>query len=181
MHEQSRSWRATPTVAMVDSQTDRTALKGGSGYDAGKKIKGRKRHIVVDTPVNLLAVVVHSAGIQDRVGARAVLTRLFCRTDTIPKAFVDGGYTGKLIDWAEDMFGYDMEVMKRNEQHTSRCYPSDGLSNAPSLGSTDPEDSPKTTNQCTGTVGIRLLYLGVIDKSCTCPSRPDGRSGESAR
>jgi transposase len=65
----------------------------------------------------LLAVVVHSAGIQDRVGARAVLTRLFCRIDTIAKVFVDAGYTGKLLQWAKDMFGYDVEVVKRSEQH----------------------------------------------------------------
>jgi putative transposase len=72
-----------PTVAIVDSQTAKTALKGQRGYDAGKKTKGRKRHIAVDTQGNLLAVMVHSAGIQDRVGARAVLMRLFCRFDTL--------------------------------------------------------------------------------------------------
>jgi transposase len=91
--------------------------RGQRGYDAGKKIKGRKRHIAVDTQGNLLAVVVHSAGIQDRVGARAVMMRLFRRFDTITKIFVDGGYTGKLIGWAKDMFGYDVEVVQRNEQH----------------------------------------------------------------
>jgi transposase len=68
-------------------------------------------------------VVVHSAGIQDRVGARAVLTRLFCRFDTIAKVFVDGGYTGTLIDWAKQMFGYDVEVVKRNELHTFKVLP----------------------------------------------------------
>jgi putative transposase len=62
-------------------------------------------------------VVVHSAGIQDRVGARAVLMRLFRHFDMITKVFVDGGYTGKLIDWAKDMFDYDVEVVKRSEQH----------------------------------------------------------------
>lgn len=102
--------------------------KGGSkrgrrGYDAGKKIKGRKRHIAVDTEGNLLAVVVHSAGIQDRVAARAVLTRLFCRIDTIKKVFVDGGYTGKLIEWAKEMFRYDVEVVKRNELHQFQVLP----------------------------------------------------------
>ena len=51
-------------------------------------------------------MIVHSAGIQDRVAARAVLMRLFCRFDSITKVFADGGYTGKLIDWARDMFGY---------------------------------------------------------------------------
>ena len=80
--------------------------RGRWGYDAGKKIKGRKRHIAVDTDGNLLAVVVHSAGIQDRVGARAVLIRLFCRFQGIVKIFADGGDTGTLVDWAKEMFGY---------------------------------------------------------------------------
>jgi len=99
------------------------AKRGRRGYDAGKKIKGRKRHIAVDTEGNLLTVVVHSAGIQDRVGARAVLMRLFCRFDTITKIFVDGGYTGTLIEWAQQMFGYTVEVVKRTEQHLFQVLP----------------------------------------------------------
>ena len=99
------------------------AKRGRRGYDAGKKIKGRKRHIAVDTEGNLLTVVVHSAGVQDRVGARAVLTRLFGRFDAIVKVFVDGGYTGTLIDWAKQMFGYDVEVVKRNELHRFKVLP----------------------------------------------------------
>ena len=52
-------------------------------------------------------MIVHSAGIQDRVAARAVLMRLFCRFDTTAaKVYADGGYTGTLIDWAKKMFGY---------------------------------------------------------------------------
>jgi len=88
------------------------AKRGRRGYDAGKKIKGRKRHIAVDTEGNLLTVVVHSAGIQDRVAARAVLIRLFCRFDSITKVFVDGGYSGKLIGWSKEMFGYDVDVVQ---------------------------------------------------------------------
>jgi transposase len=61
--------------------------------------------------------------VQDRVGARAVLTRLFCRFDTIVKVFVDGGYTGSLIAWAKEMFGYDVEVVKRNELHRFLALP----------------------------------------------------------
>ena len=99
------------------------AKRGRRGYDAGKKIKGRKRHIAVDTEGNLLAAIVHSAGIQDRVAARAVLMRLFCTFDTITKVFVDGGYTGKLIGWAKDMFGYELEVVKRNELHAFKVLP----------------------------------------------------------
>ena len=97
--------------------------RGARGYDAGKKIKGRKRHIAVDTQGNLLTVVVHSAGIQDRVGARAVLMRLFRRFDGLTKIFADGGYTGTLIDWAREMFGYDVEVVKRKELHTFKVLP----------------------------------------------------------
>jgi transposase len=97
--------------------------RGRRGYDAGKKIKGRKRHIAVDTQGNLLAVIVHSAGIQDRVAARAVLMRLFCRFDSTTTVFADGGYTGRLIDWAKDMFGYSVEIVKRNEQHLFQVLP----------------------------------------------------------
>jgi transposase len=99
------------------------AKRGRRGYDAGKKIKGRKRHIAVDTQGNLLAAIVHSAGIQDRVAARAVLMRLFCRIDTISTVFADGGYTGTLIEWAKAMFGYKVEIVKRNEQHLFRVLP----------------------------------------------------------
>ena len=67
--------------------------------------------------------MVHSAGIQDRVGARAVLMRLFRRFDTVVKVFADGGYTGTLIEWAKAMFGYDVEVVKRNEMHTFKVLP----------------------------------------------------------
>jgi putative transposase len=97
--------------------------RGARGYDAGKKIKGRKRHIAVDTQGNLLTTVVHSAGIQDRVGARAVLMRLFRRLDRLTKVFADGGYTGTLIEWAREMFGYDVEVVKRNELHAFKILP----------------------------------------------------------
>ena len=93
------------------------------GYDAGKKIKGRKRHIAVDTQGHLLSVVVHSAGVQDRAGARAVLTRLFCRSDTIAKVFVDGGYTGTPIEWAKQMFGYTVEAVNRTDQHLFKVLP----------------------------------------------------------
>ncbi len=68
-------------------------------------------------------MVVHSAGIQDRAGARAVLMRLFCRLDTLTTVFADGGYTGKLIDWAREMFGYRVEVVKRNEQQRFEVLP----------------------------------------------------------
>lgn len=97
--------------------------RGQRGFDAGKKIKGRKQHIAVDTMGFVLAVVVHSAGIQDRVAARAVLIRLFALVDTIQTVFVDGGYSGKLIDWSRDMFGWLTTVVKRTEEHRFAVLP----------------------------------------------------------
>ena len=89
------------SVAIFNWQSAYTALKGlARGYDAGNKIKGRKRHIAVDSQANLLTVVEHSTGIRDWVvGAPAALTRSFCRLDTIAKVLVDGGYGGTLIEW----------------------------------------------------------------------------------
>lgn len=62
-------------------------------------------------------MIVHSASIQDRVAARAVLMRLFSSFDQIKTVFVDGGYTGKLLGWAKEMFGYCVEVVKRTDAH----------------------------------------------------------------
>jgi transposase len=77
----------------------------------------------VDTQGNLLAVIVHSAGIQDRVAARAVLMRLCCLFGTIQTVFVDGGYTGTLIDRGKQIFGYTVEVVKRTDPHLSKFLP----------------------------------------------------------
>ncbi len=62
----------------------------------------------------ILAVIVHSAGIQDRTGACAVLIRLLRLIPTLQKVFADGGYAGKLINWTRAMFGWAVEIVKRN-------------------------------------------------------------------
>ena len=86
--------------------------RGHRGHGAGKKTKGRKQHIAVDTMGFILAVVVHSAAILDCIGARTILIRLFRWIPNIQKAFADGGYTGKLICWTADMFSATMEIVK---------------------------------------------------------------------
>lgn len=75
---------------------------GERGYDAGKKIMGRKRHILVDTLGLILAVTVHSAGIQDRDGAKPVLMEAW-RYGWLRKIWADGGYAGKLEEWFAEM------------------------------------------------------------------------------
>ena len=85
--------KSTPTVAIVDSQSIRTSEGGAErGYDAGKKITGRKRHLAVDTLGLILTVVIHSATLQDQAGAKSVLKKLneqFCRLKVI---FGDSAY-----------------------------------------------------------------------------------------
>ena len=108
----------------MDSQSVKTVQSGTQrGYDAGKKTKGRKRHIAVDTLGLLLVIVVHAASIQDRVGAKAVLIRLFRYCGGIKTVFVDGGYSGKLLDWGMQMFEWLISVVKRTEAHTFKILP----------------------------------------------------------
>ena len=92
-----------PTAGVIDSQTIKTTESGGiSGYDAGKKTKGRKRHIVTDTLGFMVGLVVHSAGIQDRDGAPEVLKSIRSSHPNLRHIFADGGYAGpKLRDALE--------------------------------------------------------------------------------
>ena len=97
------------------------------GYDAGKKIMGRKRHLLVDTLGLILAVVVHPASIQDRDGARLVLGKLTHAFGWLRRIWVDGGYTGNpLSQWIKALLprrGLRLEVVKRTELHTFQILP----------------------------------------------------------
>lgn len=89
---------------------------GERGYDAGKKINGRKRHLLVDTLGLVLAVVVHSAGVQDRDGAKLLLPALL-NFGWVRKVFADGGYAGELLKWTASLIpgrGLTLEIIKRN-------------------------------------------------------------------
>jgi putative transposase len=119
MVREQRDRNADPSAGIIDSQTAKgVCITKDSGYDAGKKTKGRKRHLLTDTQGLLLDMVVHSAGIQDRDGAKVVLKRARKQLATIEKIFADGGYAGKLIDYVKKNYDVTLEIVKRNELHT---------------------------------------------------------------
>ncbi len=118
--------KPTPSIGIVDSQSVKACnlCEGDIGYDGGKKIKGRKRHIVVDTRGLIMIIVIHAANIHDSVGAREVMRSLKDKYLTgIQKIFADGGYLCELIEWVLIQFGWTLEIVKRNETGTFRVLP----------------------------------------------------------
>src|SRR6478735_4807227 len=112
---------ASPTAAIIDSQSVKSAERGGAdidpiGYDAGKKVKGVKRHIVVDTLGMLLIGQIHSASVQDRDGALSVLAEARRLFPFITKIFADGGYQGEATATAVALIGrWELEIVKRSD------------------------------------------------------------------
>jgi transposase len=104
---------ATPSAGIIDSQSVRTTERGGPhGYDGGKKLSGRKRHIFVDTTGLLLKVVVHVANIQDREGVKLLLQPLKGTFPHMKKVWLDVGYSGKGQQWIQQEMGWEAEIVK---------------------------------------------------------------------
>jgi putative transposase len=105
------------TAGCLDSQSVKcTAVPGVRGFDAGKRIHGRKRHLLVDTLGWLMAVVVTAANVQDRDGARWLLSHRPGGCKKLRKIWVDGGYSGRLVDWVAERFKFYLAVVLRPQQ-----------------------------------------------------------------
>jgi transposase len=112
---------ASPSAAIIDSQSVKAGenvWRASRGYDAGKKINGRKRHIAVDTLGLLICVLVTAASVQDRDGARPLLAMLAQACHRIRLVWADGGYAGQLVDWARDTLRITVRVVKRSDDMT---------------------------------------------------------------
>ena len=111
--------KKAPTAAIIDSQSVKMASQPGErGFDAGKKIMGRKRHLLVDTLGLILGVVVHPASMQDRDGAK-LLAPFLLLYGWLKTVFVDGGYAGPLAQWMTQLPRHrhlQMQVVKRPQE-----------------------------------------------------------------
>ena len=102
-----------PTAAIIDSQSTRSTAQGGNtGFDAGKKVKGRKRHLVVDTLGLLLAVMVSAASVQDRDAAAPVVALACAKVPGLKKLYADGAYGGKCAVAIEEAHGISVEIVR---------------------------------------------------------------------
>ena len=113
---QSIGKEGEPSAAIMDSQTVKsTETSGSRGYDAGKKINGIKRHVLVDTVGMLLCMVVTTADVQDRDGARTLLEKAKGTFPRLQKIWADGGYAGQLIEWVKTLCSWVLEIVKRSD------------------------------------------------------------------
>lgn len=106
--------KPAPTAAIIDTQSNRSSPQGGeSGFDAGKKVKGRKRNVVVDTLGLVIALTVTAASVQDRDAATIVVAQACSKMPGLEKLYTDGAYAGKCARDIEQQHHIRVEVVRR--------------------------------------------------------------------
>ena len=105
------------SASILDSQSAKTSEGGWErGFDAGKKVTGRKRHTLVDTLGLILKVVVTAGNVQDRDGAKTLLEEISSQIEVVKRLkriWADGGYRGELITWVQETFGWILEIVEK--------------------------------------------------------------------
>jgi putative transposase len=115
MDRQRRGRQASPTGALLDSQSVKTSKEATEvGFDGGKRVKGHKRHVLTDTVGNMLNVVVSAANVSDTAGGKLVLTKIFDSFPTLKKIWADGGYKEGLVIWVKETLQAVLEIVKRD-------------------------------------------------------------------
>ncbi len=110
------------SLGIIDSRSVKTShhVDSDRGVDGNKKVKGRKQHIIVDTPGNLMSVAVHEANVHDSKGAPEVIENLSCKFPCLTNILADGGYRGNFAEWVLDKFGWELEVVLRPDECPSK-------------------------------------------------------------